>query len=656
MFKQNPRRMAEGHRPSMAAADNSFNTEATMVGAVGWALTALISSGVSLAQDAPADPEGTAPGAEAEAEAEAEEPDETPSEAPEAAIPYADLPAEERPDEGIWAWVERLEGEVPSDQALRAIREREEEQFAERPLIDALGGPRIPMELYLDPKAALETDPLHLDLLDPTEFDIPVVANAHVQKWMTHFLGGGRKYYARWLSRSTRYQPKMREALRAQGLPEDLVYLSMIESGYNTHAYSHAAAAGLWQFIPSTGRFYNLRIDWWMDERRDPEKATAAGLSYLADLHKIFDDWYLAFAAYNTGPGRVRRATRNADSSDYWVLVDGPHLHPETDNYVPKILAAAIIGKHPERYGFTDIAYLEPVESSSTEIKGSVDLDVLARCAGISREEFEEFNPALRRWATPPEGATIYLPPGRTEAFLAALGEIPESERLTYVKHRISKGETLSRIATRYGVSVADLSRVNRLENVNRIYVGMTLIVPITDQIPSEAVAEPVPVAAAPAPPQVQTPSVHQVRKGDTLSGIAARYGVTISDIKRWNGLSSTTIFIGQELSLRASRGGTTVKYAVSKGDTLSAIASRYGVALSDLQRWNNIKRASEIQIGQVLQVHLASSGWRTHTVKPGESLGRIATKYGCSVADLKTWNALKSTVIHPGDELRIKE
>ena len=573
----------------------------------------------------------------------------------------ADAPAIEPPEEGLWAWIERLEGEVPTDDVLAAIEEQEETELAELAVMEGIGGVDVPAEYYQDPAKVLSTDPLFLDQVDPSEFDIPVVVNPSVEKWVRYFTGPGRKHYQRWLTRSTRYRPMMYAELEKAGLPADLVYLSMIESGYNTNAYSHAAAAGLWQFIPSTGRLYDLRVDWWVDDRRDPLLATQASGRFLGELHKMFDgNWYLAWASYNTGPGRVRRAVRNSGSTDYWVIQEGPYLHSETDNYVPKIIAAAIIGKHPERYGFTDIAYQSELTFDASMVEGSVDLEVLAGCAGISVDELRTLNPALRRWATPPEGYNLRVPKGSAEAFASKLKAVPRNQRLSFVQHEVNRGETLSTIASKYSVSVSDVQRANNLKNVNRIYVGMELVIPVPGTggaLPEGGVAPP--AATEVAQTTKSAPSTHTVGKGDTLSGIASKHGVSVKELQGWNQLSGSTIFVGQKLTLHTSSGATStsskVTHVVARGETLSGIAARYGVSSADVQRWNGVSNASHIQVGQKLTVHTASAGWKTYTVKGGDSLGKIATAHGCSVSDIKSWNELSSSVIHPGQKLRLR-
>jgi membrane-bound lytic murein transglycosylase D len=578
------------------------------------------------------------------------------------------------PEGSIWDYIEASTGVPPSEADVEAASELAEERFAEKNFL----GHTQDTSLYTDPVAATADDPLFIKLLDASEFDIPVEYNEWVGKWMRYFLGKGRKYYVKWLGRSTRWRPMMYRELEAQGMPRDLVYLSMIESGYATHARSYASAVGLWQFMSGTGREYGLRVDYWMDERRDPVKATEAGIAYLKELHRIFDDWYLAWAAYNGGPGRVKRTVRAVGSSDWWKIAETEYLHPETRNYVPKLLAAAIIGKHPERYGFTDVEYEEEFTYEVVEVEGSVSLDVLAKCAGTTEEVIREMNPGLIREATPPDGKVrLMVPAGQGEIFAANFAAVPPEQRVTYRRHTVQKGESLGKIAAQYGVSVSDLTRFNRITNPNRIYVGTELVIPVggtSEGAPTPAVASsekaPPPAAAplaaaAPAVPASRsasspTPVVHHtVARGDTLSGIAARYGVSVSDLKRWNNLNSSNhIEVGQRLTLTGADPATNTAstYTVQRGDTLTAIAARYGVSVEDMKRWNNLSNSSHIVVGQRLKVYTASVQWTDYTVRAGDSLGHIARVYGCSVADLKSWNDLDSSVIQPGQKLRVRK
>ena len=308
-----------------------------------------------------------------------------------------------------------------------------------------------------------------------------------------------------------------------------MVFLSMIESGYATHAYSHASAVGLWQFMAATGKGYDLRVDWWVDERRNPERATDAAIEYLTHLKKRYGHWYLAWAAYNAGPTRVSRGIRNHNTRDFWTLSKKGSFRPETDNYVPKLLAAAIIGKNPERYGFTGIEKQAPMSHDTVTVSANVGIDVLARCADVSVDEFRALNPQLRRWALPPSPARqlVHVPKDTSRAFLAALDKIPSDKRITHRRHKVKRGETLGTIARSYGVSSGSIQTVNKIRNANRIAVGQELVIPVSGQAGATSLAASrggQPAAA------VERPKYHTVRRGQTLSGIARKYSLKSKD------------------------------------------------------------------------------------------------------------------------------
>lgn len=557
----------------------------------------------------------------------------------------SELTAVDAPPEGIWAWVARMEGEVLTEDAVRALHERAEVQRAEDAVNEPLGDPDVPLDLYDDPLSGVSDDPLGLSAFNAERYDIPVQVNADVRRWMRYFLGNGRKHFQRYLSRMSIYTPLMLERLQAAGLPRDLIYLAMVESGFNAHAYSHAGAAGLWQFMPATGRMYDLRVDWWVDDRRDPIKSTDAAVALLIDLHKMFKgDWYLAWSAYNAGPGRVRRAMRAGGSSDFWVLARGGHLPTETANYTPKILAAAILARDAERYGF-DPPSAAPLQVETVWVDGAVVLSALARSADLTIDELKHLNPGLRRGATPAEGYALNVPAGRVDRFRTALAALPDTERTRYVRHTVLRGETLSRIAAKHGVTTDDLVRANNLVNRDRIVVGMSLIVPGGGA-----------VSPSTSPASTPAAATYTVQRGDALSAIARSTGVSTANLRTWNGLTGDVIHPGQVLRLRApspaADGDRVVSYTVRAGDSLGGIAARYGVSVADLQEWNHIANPSRIAVGDVIQVH--RQRWASYRVRRGDSLARIAQEQRCSVDDLRSWNRIDGAVIHPGQELRI--
>lgn len=573
----------------------------------------------------------------------------SPSASPQAEEGPIDANAPAAPREGGSLWDLVGADEAASKAAVESSVELSQERLAELGYTGAIGA-ATPMDYYLDPLATTSIDPLRLDLVDPSEFDIPIIINADVKKWMTYFLGNGRKYYARYLMRSTKWLPMMHAELDARGMPRDLVYLSMIESGFTTSATSYASAAGLWQFMPATGRQYGLRLDWWMDERRDPTKATHAALDYLAYLNRMFDgDWWLAWASYNGGEGRVMKATRRYGTTDFWKIVEHNTLHTETENYVPKLIAAAIIGKHPERYGFVGIDYWPEWTFDEVEIPGSTGVEVIAKCAGVTEEQLLEENPAWRRWALSPEPTThtVRLPKGNAERFVAEFAKIPPEERVTFARHSVKRGESLATIAKKYNVSTSDLATLNHLSSKSSLKVGQEIIVPKkgTEEISLASVA---PVAAgggtsksttssAPAA-KAPTTTTHSVRSGDTLGAIASKYKMSLGDLKSLNGLKGDTIFAGQKL--KVSGGAST---SPSSGESTKANESSASKATSSAK--------SETSKGSAESAPKAVS----YTVRRGDTLGAIAERYDCSVSELKSWNTLKGSTIYPGQKLKIK-
>ncbi len=557
----------------------------------------------------------------------------TPSDA--LAAPDVDEPAAEVEEGSLW---EQIEG---SDAAGAIASASSEELAAER--LAELGytgaiGADLPLEYYLAPLTATSIDPLQLDKVNPEEFDIPIVTNTMVQKWMTYFLGRGRKYYSRYLMRSTRYLPMMHAELERRGLPRDLVYLSMIESGFTTSATSYASAAGLWQFMPATARQYGLRVDWWADERRDPMRATAAALTYLAYLNKMFEgDWWLAWASYNGGEGRVGKECRRHGTTDFWTLVERNALHTETQNYVPKLIAAAIIGKHPERYGFVGVKYQDPLEQVTVEVPGGTGVDVIARSAGLGDEQVLELNPGLRRWALPPDVPNwrVNLPPNKVDSFKVEFAKVPPEERITLARHVVKRKETLAAIAKKYGVESEEIARLNHLTKKSKLKVGQELVVParpgsssLVSMAPTESGAA---EASAPASASKSTEPAaekatsttrartHKVASGETLSSVAGKYKLSVSELKSLNGLKSDKILVGQTLKV----GTVAVPASESKKSAKAEPAAPRSTS---------------------------------YTVKRGDTLGTIAERYDCTVAQIKSWNGIRGSTIYPGQKLKIKE
>jgi len=310
------------------------------------------------------------------------------------------------------------------------------------------------------------------------QFSIPVVENDRVRYFVDYFSGKIRGFFATALARSGRYIPMMATILQGEGLPEDLVYLSLIESGFSPQAFSKAKAVGPWQFIRSTGLRYGLKINGWVDERRDPVKSTRAAAAYLKDLHLQFGEWFLAAAAYNAGERKVEKTINRSRTDDFWRLSQMTYLKKETRNYIPKFIAAALIASMPEKYGFGDIAYESPIEHDEVTIERPMRLEQIAKLARTTVKAIKELNPALLRNITPPnkDGFPLRLPAGSGNAFAQDYGLLPESAKPKVITHKVKKGETLLAIAKHYGQRVTQLMDLNGLRN-RQVRVGQDLIV-----------------------------------------------------------------------------------------------------------------------------------------------------------------------------------
>ena len=388
---------------------------------------------------------------------------------------------------------------------------------------------------------AVEAAELDLPEVELPLSDIPLALNSKVEYFLYYFQTSGKQSFSRWLSRSSRYIPMMKEILTREGMPEDLVYVAMIESGFQMHARSWASAVGPWQFMPGTGRRYSLRIDQWVDERKDPVKATTAAALYLKELYGMFNgDWYLAAAGYNAGENKILRAITMYNTSDFWEISRGSYLKRETKEYVPKLLAAAIIAKDPGRYGFSDIAYLPAVEFETVKIPSRTDLELVAKLSGTTYETIRELNPDLRHWCTPPNypGYELKLPKGTRQQFELEYARIPEDRRFTekvlYTNYQARRKDSLKTIARRFGTSPETLSELNGLSKKSRI-AGKRLVVPVrqTMDFSHEGRA---PHATA---KKGSFAKYYTVKKGDTLDAVARRFNVSTKLLSTWNKLKN---------------------------------------------------------------------------------------------------------------------
>ncbi len=414
------------------------------------------------------------------------------------------------------------------------------------------------------------------------EYDIPIEVNEAVVQYVRFFQTPVvRKHFVKWLGRLPRYQERYRAILREAGLPEDTIFLAMIESGFANLAYSRAKAAGPWQFIPSTGKRMGLSQDFWVDERRDPEKSARAAATYLKALYAEFGDWRLAWAGYNAGEGKIEKAKRKGQL-DFWEMARGKILKRETKGYVPKLMAAAIISKHPEAFGFRaeEIEAERWPDYEHVTIPHAVELEAVARAAEVTTKELHDLNPELRRSCTPPRAYAVKLPVGAGEAFARNWPGIGPAAALGFARHTVVKGEGVAAVAAAYGVPASTVLQMNGLKAGKRVKPGTELVIPLTALArrsgapASEAVArarigelqkknpalverepaKPAPRTAVARAPATASPGTVLVQSGDSLWAIAQRLGVGLKELCDWNGIKNPKrhkLQVGQELVVR---------------------------------------------------------------------------------------------------------
>jgi len=474
-------------------------------------------------------------------------------------------------------------------------------------------------------------------LLDTaTKFDLPVEANSRVLAAIVLFKDRIPKHFGIWMARKGRYESMIREKFKAAGLPQDLVYLSMIESGFNPKAYSPAAASGLWQFLAATGKRFGMRVDRFVDDRRDPERATDAAIQYLGFLYNRFGDWNLAMAAYNCGEGCIDRVIKRSGQPhpSYWDV----GLPAETRDYVPRIYAAAVLSKNPTAHGFNIVPW-SPFPTDTFTVDGGLTLAKISEALHCTADTLVTLNPALTRKMTPPrkDSYVLRLPAGTRDAFAMIYPSLEKSysapEPSRWV-HRIRKGETIGSIASRYGVSSQEIRTWNHLGK-RKIRPGKTLVIygdPTDSRIASEettssrkrkrGAASSEDDEAAPAA------STHRVRSGETIASIASRYKTTAAAIKNANHLRSNSVRVGQKLRIPAA----------------ASVASESGRSRRDTAKSN----------GKTSVKTTSANGTKNYRVKKGDSLFSIAKQASTTVEEILSINGMKNNRIRPGQVLKL--
>ncbi|MBZ5566659.1 MAG: LysM peptidoglycan-binding domain-containing protein [Acidobacteriia bacterium] len=486
------------------------------------------------------------------------------------------------------------------------------EQKPEPAPIDEANEVTFPVDPNIRAKAEAEMKDIHSDL--------PLVINDEVARYISYFSSRGRGTLEHALTRAGRYREMILRILKQEGVPQDLIYLAQAESGFHPLALSRAGARGMWQFMAGRASGYGLQRNWWLDDRQDPEKATRAAARHLKDLYNQFGDWYLAMAAYNSGPGTVQSAVQRTGYADFWQLYRRGVLPNETRNYVPIILAVTIMAKNPAQYGLDHLTPEPPLKADRVEINYPLDLRLVAECADTSVATLQELNPSLLRMTTPKDSSfSLALPAGSAEKFQQAIAAIPKNMRVWWRYHKVNRGETLTAIARQYHTTSAAIAEVNNLREGD-LEAESKLIIPVAPG--RRGAGEMGGVVYS------KRPTIYKARKGDTVLSIADDFGVPAAKVRQWNHLRGNQVRAGHSLriyrpvaaeaavgrtlaarrngksskssSLRASNGRKLLHHKVKKGETLVSIASRYNTSVATLRRDN---RVSSLKAGDVLVI-----------------------------------------------------
>ena len=521
--------------------------------------------------------------------------------------------------------------------------------------------------------------------LSATRSTLPLVLNPQVAKFINYFKGRGKKTYIRSIERAGAYRGMIERILEEEGVPLELFHLAQAESGFRPKARSRARATGMWQFMKFRGKQYGLRQDRYVDERYDPEKATRAAAQHLHDLYIEFGDWYLAMAAYNGGPNRVKTAVRRTGSKDFWTHSRRRFVRRETRNYVPIILAMTYVGKNQEMYGIEIKDPAPPLEYDTIKTDTEIHFDLIADITGTSAATIKQLNPALLRSATPPYDYKLRLPKNTGETFVTEVGQVPPEQRLAWRRHEVRDGESLAAIAKLYRVKASAIVAHNRIDD-GAVPAGMHLTIPA----PKARLKYYGGSSGGAGGFLEPGTGRYRIVRGDNLGSISRRFNVSIANVRKWNGLSGNRIIAGRYLIVRpegvGKKGSSVVAsarsgsgtYRIRRGDTLGTVARRFGVTVAQLKAWNGLT-SNRITVGDTMRVGTrkasssqrasgsrstsssttrrtaSSGGTAQYKIRRGDNLAIIARRFGVTVAELKAWNGMRGTRIRAGKYLTVR-
>ena len=466
-----------------------------------------------------------------------------------------------------------------------------------------------------------------------THSDLPLMMTDQVAGYITYFSGHGRGVFERAFARSGRYHDMIVSTFKEEGVPQDLIYLAQAESGFHPLAVSRVGARGIWQFMASRGRGYGLYHNMWVDDRQDPEKSTHAAARHLKDLYNQFGDWYLAMAAYNSGPGTVQAAVKRTGYADFWELYRRNVLPKETRNYVPIILAVTIMAKNPSQYGLDAVVMEQPAEYDTVPITYPVDLRLVAECVNSTSSELQDLNPSLLRLTTPRDGKfELHIPPGTKDQYETAINTIPRDMRLWWRYHTVHSGDTLAALARNYHTTAKSITEANHLEGTD-LEADAKLVIPVA---PGK---HPVSDTATYA----RRITRYKVHSGDTVESVAENFGVSSQMLRRWNGIHGDSLRGRKVLALHLPVSPTAHESEVASTHAKSKHA---GTAAKPTE--TAVTKPPATKSAQIEREEIAQAPVVRHKVKSGETLYSIATAYRTTVAALKRDNR-NVAVIRPG-------